>query len=182
MKHSYANSLYNYLFGHFSYTFIRRDIIPGYHRVSNYAFKRVRGIRGARFFVIGFSRWLQKKLLPLTDIIGIKFIPQGLAMFFYGSLTVRSSLYIFVGRSWSLGSGFNEYNKEEGKLYIFRLRFPGQNRRRELFYSFLELKTLYLDRRSYLMKQVMIHLNLFLNKRRKICLTRLNTEEICSDQ
>jgi hypothetical protein len=132
--------------------------------------------------VTGFSRWLQKKLLPFIDITEIRFIPQGLAMFFYGSLAVRSSLYVFVGRSWSLGSGFNEYNKEEGKLHIFRLRFPGQNRRREFFYSFLEFKTLYLDRRSYLAGQVTIRLNLFLNKRRKICLTRLNAEEISSDQ
>ena len=72
----------------------------------------------------------------------IAFFPQGLLMCFYGSLGVLLSIYWWLLIYWDVGSGFNEFNKKEGFLRIFRWGYPGKNRRIDLLYKLQDIEAI----------------------------------------
>nr|AYQ94376.1 hypothetical protein RF4 [Chloromonas rosae] len=72
----------------------------------------------------------------------IAFFPQGLLMCFYGSLGVLLSVYWWLLIYWDVGGGFNEFNKKEGFMRIFRWGYPGKNRRIDLKVSLADLEAI----------------------------------------
>jgi len=115
-------------------TVLRRDIL-GARRPSNYFWAGVTAIGGCGFFLAGLSSYLHTNLLPFSDLPAqLVFIPQGIAMGFYGLAALLLCTYLCLIVVWDVGGGYNEFDKEAGEVEIFRNGFPGKNRRIDLHY------------------------------------------------
>jgi hypothetical protein len=95
---------------------------------------------GLGFFLAGLSSYLNLNLLILTNTNEIKFIPQGIAMLFYGTGALGIAFYLLLTIVWNIGSGYNEFSKNENLARIVRLGFPGKNRTIFLSYDFKNIK------------------------------------------
>jgi hypothetical protein len=73
---------------------------------------------------------------------GINFFPQGIVMGFYACLGLIFSIYSFLTIFLRIGSGFNEFNRKEKLVRVFRWGFPGKNRRIEACYSLTDIKSI----------------------------------------
>jgi hypothetical protein len=113
---------------------IRQDKIIGSRRFSNYFWLFFLLIGGISFLLAGLSSYFKINLLPFTNSTELVFIPQGLIMMFYGSLSSAISFYIMFTIILDIGSGYNEYNKLENIIKIVRKGFPGKNR--EIFLTY----------------------------------------------
>ncbi|CAM9105122.1 unnamed protein product [Chrysoparadoxa australica] len=114
---------------------IRRDIIIGSRRFSNYFWTIILGLGGIGFLLAGLSSYFRIKLLPFADVSQIVFIPQGIVMMFYGVAAITLSIYIGLTILWDVGGGYNEFNRVEDLVRIVRKGFPGKNRQILLVYS-----------------------------------------------
>jgi hypothetical protein len=150
---------------------VRRDIVVGSRRFSNYWWAVVLTFGGFGFLLTGISSNLQKNLLPFINYQDIQFFPQGLVMSFYGIIALILSLYLWACIGWSVGGGFNEFNKKDGIVRIFRWGFPGKNRRIELVYSLSEIDCIKVDLQEGLNPRRAIYLRL--KGKRDILLTRI---------
>lgn len=113
---------------------IRQDKIIGSRRFSNYFWLFFLLVGGIGFLLAGISSYFKVNFLPFTNSTELVFIPQGLIMMFYGSLSLAISLYILFTIILDIGSGYNEYNKLENIVKIVRKGFPGKNR--EIFLTY----------------------------------------------
>lgn len=107
---------------------IRRDRIIGSRRFSNYFWFFFLLMGGIGFFSAGISSYFKINFLPLTNAMELSFIPQGLVMVFYGTLSFAISMYLGLTILLDIGSGYNEYNRIENLVIIVRKGFPGKNR------------------------------------------------------
>ena len=113
---------------------LRRDIL-GARRPSNYFWAGVTAIGGVGFFLAGLSSFLQTNLLPFSDLPAqLVFIPQGIAMGFYGTAAILLCAYLCLIISWDVGGGHNEFDKNASEARIFRMGFPGKNRTIDIRY------------------------------------------------
>ena len=119
---------------------IRRDEIVGSRRFSNYFWSVVLFFGGIGFLLAGLSSYLKINLLPFTNSTELVFIPQGLVMMFYGTLSFGISMYIITTVFLDIGGGYNEYNRIENLVKIVRKGFPGKNREILLTYPFSNIK------------------------------------------
>ena len=119
---------------------IRRDEIIGSRRFSNYFWSVVLFLGGIGFLLAGISSYLKINLLPFTNSTELVFIPQGLVMMFYGTLSFGISIYIIATVLLDIGGGYNEYNRIEELVKIVRKGFPGKNREILLTYPFSNIK------------------------------------------
>tara|TARA_B110000090_G_scaffold179530_1_gene203943 strand:+ start:102 stop:653 length:552 start_codon:yes stop_codon:yes gene_type:complete len=103
---------------------------------------------GIGFFLAGLSSYFNVNLLKITDTSTITFIPQGIAMLFYGTGAVGLAIYLILTIIWNIGSGYNEFSKFDETVRIVRLGFPGKNRTVFLSYEFKNIKNL-----KFLIKQ-----------------------------
>nr|ALO21495.1 hypothetical chloroplast RF4 [Lobochlamys culleus] len=90
----------------------------------------------------------------------IAFFPQGLLMSFYGSLGFLLSIYWWLLIFWNVGGGFNEFNKKEGFIRIFRWGYPGKNRRIDLSYSLKDVEAIRVELKQGLDPQRTIYMRL----------------------
>ena len=125
-----------------------RENIVGARNISSFVIMLVLFFAGLGFFLAGLSSYFQINLLRLTDTSQISFIPQGVALLFYGTGALGLALYIFLTLLWNIGSGYNEFSKDENIVRIVRLGFPGKNRTIFLSYEFKNIKNL-----KFLIKQ-----------------------------
>jgi hypothetical protein len=65
---------------------------------------------GLGFFLAGLSSYLIN-LLQVTDTSEIVFIPQGIALLFYGTGALGLGLYIALTILLEYWSGYNEFSK-----------------------------------------------------------------------
>ena len=121
---------------------IRQDKIIGSRRFSNYFWAFFLLIGGIGFLLAGISSYFQINLLPFTDLTKLIFIPQGLIMMFYGTLSLGISIYIIITILLDIGSGYNEYNKIENLVKIVRKGFPGKNREILLTYPVSNIRSI----------------------------------------
>jgi hypothetical protein len=119
---------------------IRRDEITGSRRFSNYFWSVALFLGGIGFLLAGISSYLKINLLPFTNLTELVFIPQGLVMMFYGTLSFGISVYIITTVLLDVGGGYNEYNRIESLVKIVRKGFPGKNREILLTYPFSNIK------------------------------------------
>ena len=126
----------------FTQDLIKRDIIKGSRRFSNFFWAITLFVGGISFFLTGLSSYYQKNLLPFINFTELSFLPQGLIMTFYGILGLSISTYISLTIVWDIGSGYNEFNKETELIRIVRKGFPGKNRQILLVYSFDNIKSI----------------------------------------
>lgn len=121
---------------------IRRYIVVGSRRFSNYWWASIIFLGASGFLITGVSSYLQFNLLPFVESKNIIFFPQGLVMCFYGTLGFLFSIFLWLTLFWSVGGGFNEFNKKDGIVRIFRWGFPGKNRRIDLLYSIRDIEAI----------------------------------------
>lgn len=121
---------------------IRQDKIVGSRRFSNYFWSFFLCIGGLGFLLAGMSSYFKINLLPFANPTELVFIPQGLVMMFYGTLSLGISIYIIFTMFLDIGSGYNEYNKIENLVKIVRKGFPGKNREILLTYSLSNVRSI----------------------------------------
>jgi hypothetical protein len=121
---------------------IRQDKIIGSRRFSNYFWSVVLFVGGLGFLLAGLSSYFKINLLPFSDPTELIFIPQGVVMMFYGTLSFGLSVYILITILLDIGSGYNEYNKIENLVKIVRKGFPGKNREILLTYPISNVRAI----------------------------------------
>ena len=121
---------------------IRRDVIIGSRRFSNYFWSFFLFLGGIGFLLAGISSYLNLNLLPFANPTELAFIPQGLVMMFYGTLSFGISIYILITVILDIGGGYNEYNRLENLVKIVRKGFPGKNREILLTYPLSNIQSI----------------------------------------
>jgi Ycf4 len=121
---------------------IRQDNIVGSRRLSNYFWSFFLFFGGLGFLLAGISSYFKTNLLPFANPTELAFIPQGLVMMFYGTLSLGISVYIIITVLLDIGSGYNEYNKLESLVKIVRKGFPGKNREILLTYPLSNVRAI----------------------------------------
>ena len=124
---------------------VKRDTIIGSRRLSNYFWTLTLFLGGLGFLAVGLSSYFKWNLLPFNGIAQLSFVPQGIVMTFYGVVAISLSIYIGLTIIWDVGSGYNEYNKQDEVVRIVRKGFPGQNRQILLVYPFKNIKSIKLS-------------------------------------
>lgn len=150
---------------------IRRYIISGSRRFSNYWWATIIFLGGSGFLSTGVSSYLGRDLFPFIQSKDILFFPQGLVMSFYGLLGILFSLYVWFTLLWSVGSGFNEFNREAGSVRLFRWGFPGKNRRIDICYPISDVEGIRVEWKEGVSPRRTIYMRLKGN--REIPLTRV---------
>ncbi|MBP5973664.1 photosystem I assembly protein Ycf4 [Brasilonema sp. CT11] len=103
--------------------------VLGSRRFSNYWWATVVSLGGTGFLLAGISSYLKINLLIVSDPTQLAFVPQGLVMGLYGAAGSLLALYLWLTVLWNVGGGYNEFNRENGTITIFRWGYPGKNRR-----------------------------------------------------
>jgi hypothetical protein len=119
-----------------------KETIIGSRNITNIMIAIILFIAGFGFFLAGLSSFLKINLLVLTDTTDIVFIPQGIALLFYGTGAIGIGIYLFLTIFWDIGSGYNEFSKNENMIRIVRQGFPGKNQKIFLSYEFKNVKNL----------------------------------------
>ncbi len=162
--------------------YIRRYFIIGERRLSNYWWATIICVGSFGFLFTGFSSYIMSTmdsvsenstvaspihLSPIYSIFShfnsnenIHFFPQGLLMCFYGSLGFLLSLYWWFLIFWNVGGGFNEFNKKENFIRIFRWGYPGKNRKIDLYYTLKDVESIRVEIQQGLDAQRTIYLKL----------------------
>lgn len=124
---------------------IKRDVIIGSRRLSNYWWAITIGLGSIGFILAGISSYTKTNLLPFTDTTQFLFIPQGITMLLYGTVGFLLDIYLWFLILLNIGAGYNEYNKKNGTVSIFRWGFPGKNRRIEVIYPIQQIQAIKLE-------------------------------------
>ncbi len=139
---------------------IRRYIIVGERRFSNYWWSSTILLGSVGFLFTGISSYVGSSIISIFGNPNINFFPQGLLMSFYGSLGFLVSIYWWLLIFWNVGGGFNEFNKKEGIIRIFRWGYPGKNRRIDLFYTLKDVEAIRVELQQGFESQRTIYLRL----------------------
>ena len=158
---------------------IRQEKIVGSRRFSNYFWASLLLVGGLMFLLAGISSYLKINLLPFANTTELVFIPQGIVMMFYGTLSFGLSIYIMATLFWDIGSGYNEYNKVENLVKVVRKGFPGKNRQILLTYPINNIKSIGIKISEGLNPERIIYL--CLKDERKIPLTPVQQPNSISD-
>jgi len=121
---------------------IRQDKILGSRRFSNYFWSIFLFLGGFGFLLAGISSYFNINFLPFSNPRELIFIPQGLVMMFYGTLSLGLSIYITFTILFDIGGGYNEYNKLEDLVRIVRKGFPGKTRQILLTYPITSIRSI----------------------------------------
>jgi hypothetical protein len=154
---------------------IRRYLIVGERRLSNYWWAIVVFLGSCGFLFTGISSYLvnmanidigagvsiSSNLIDnfsnnLNNVL--PFFPQGLLMSFYGTLGFLLSIYWSLLIFWNVGGGFNEFDKKNGFVRIFRWGYPGKNRKIDLSYKLSDVEAIRVELKQGLDPQRTIYL------------------------
>jgi hypothetical protein len=158
---------------------IIRQPILGARRFSNYWWATVVSIGATGFLLAGLSSYYKVNFLPVGDATQLLFVPQGVAMGFYGVVGLLLALYLWAIVVLDVGGGYNEFNKETDKVEIFRWGFPGKNRRIEFSCSIQDVQAIRVEIKEGLNPRRVLYLRT--KDRREIPLTRVGQPLSLSD-
>ncbi len=153
--------------------------VLGARRFSNYWWATIVSLGATGFFLASLSSYLQTNLLPFADPTSLIFIPQGVAMGFYGVAGITLASYLWVIIALDVGGGYNEFNKETGQVRIFRSGFLGKNRKIEIEYPLDNVQAIRVDIREGLNPKRALYLRI--KGRPDIPLTRVGQPLPLSD-
>jgi len=126
---------------------LRYEVL-GARRFSNYWWAIIISIGATGFLLAGLSSYLKVNLLPFSDPTELLFVPQGLVMGLYGAAGLLLAFYLWFVILFNVGSGTNEFNRQTGLVNIFRLGFPGKNRRVEVSCRISDVQSVRIDIRE----------------------------------
>lgn len=150
---------------------VLRQEVLGSRRFSNYWWATIVSIGGLGFLLAGLSSYLKVNLLLVSNTTGLQFIPQGVALLFYGTAGTLLAAYLWLSISWNLGGGYNEFNKKTGLIKIFRWGYPGKNRQIDLDYKIEDVQAVRAEIREGINPKRELYLRV--KPRRDIPLTRV---------
>lgn len=150
---------------------VLRYQVVGSRRFSNFWWGTIVSIGGTGFLLSGLSSYLHVNLLPFADPTQLVFIPQGIAMGFYGVCGVLLALYLWLTILLDVGGGYNEFDRKTGNIRIFRWGFPGKNRKVDFTCKTSEVQSVRVDIKEGLNPRRSIYLKL--KDRRQFPLTRV---------
>ncbi|QYO67900.1 photosystem I assembly protein Ycf4 [Leptolyngbya sp. 7M] len=127
---------------------VLRQSVLGARRPSNYFWAAATTLGGVGFLLSSLSSYFKVNLLPFSDPTQLVFIPQGVAMGFYGIAGTLLALYLWLIIAWDVGGGYNEFNRETGQLTIFRWGFPGKNRKIEVTHPLTDVQSIRVEIRE----------------------------------
>ena len=139
---------------------IRRYSVIGSRRLSNYVWAFFISLGSISFLITGLASYFNQDFVLIFNAKNISFFPQGLIMCFYGFLGLIFSIYLWLTILWSVGGGFNEFNKSNGLVRIFRWGFPGKNRKILLEYPLEQVESIKIDLKQGLNPKRMIYLQI----------------------
>nr|YP_010014321.1 Ycf4 [Ochradenus baccatus]QOI12828.1 Ycf4 [Ochradenus baccatus] len=105
------------------------EFIAGSRKTSNFCWAIILFLGSLGFLLVGTSSYLGRNLISLFLSQQISFFPQGIVMSFYGIAGLFFSSYLWSTILWNVGSGYDQFDRKEGIVCIFRWGFPGQSRR-----------------------------------------------------
>ena len=150
---------------------ILRQEILGSRRPSNYFWAAIATMGGTGFLLAGLSSYFKINLLLVSDTSNLQFVPQGVALTFYGVAGISLAIYLWLLVTWDVGGGYNEFNKETGIVKIYRWGFPGKNRRLELDIPIQDIQAVKAEIREGLNPKRSLYLKS--KQRRDVPLTRV---------
>jgi hypothetical protein len=150
---------------------VLRQEILGARRFSNYFWATITTMGGVGFLLAGLSSYFGKNFLLVSDPSSLQFIPQGIALSFYGVAGSLLATYIWLTIFWNIGGGYNEFNRKDNQVVIFRWGFPGENRRIEFTCPLEEVQAIKAEIKEGLNPKRALYL--CTKKRRNIPLTRV---------
>lgn len=121
---------------------ILRYEIKGSNTILNFIWFLILFFISSYSFTISYSSYVFHQQAEKDINLIISFFPQGLIMGFYSIFGLILSFYICLSLIFKVGSGFNEFNRKERIIRIFRWGFPGGKRRVQGCYSFHDLKSI----------------------------------------
>jgi Ycf4 len=145
--------------------------VLGSRRFSNFFWAVVVSIGGIGFLLAGLSSYFKVNLLPVSNPLSLAFIPQGIALTFYGVAGTLLATYLWVAISLDIGGGYNKFDREAGEITIFRNGFPGKNRRIELKSQLADAQAVRVDIKDGLSPRRTLYVRI--KGRREIPLTRV---------
>ncbi len=149
---------------------LRQDIL-GSRRFSNFLWAGIVSMGGVGFLLAGLSSYLKTNLLIVSDASELQFIPQGIALTFYGVAGLLLASYLWLLLVWNVGGGYNEFSKETKKITISRWGYPGKNRQVEVEIPIAEVQSIRAEIREGLSPKRALYLRS--KKRRDVPLTRV---------
>jgi hypothetical protein len=148
-----------------------RQSVLGSRRFSNYWWATIVSLGATGFFLAALSSYFKVNLLPVGDATQLVFIPQGVAMGFYGVAGILLAFYLWLVILLDVGGGYNEFNKEKGMVQIFRWGFPGKNRRIEFSCRTADVQSIKVEIKEGLNPRRSLYLRV--KDRRDVPLTRV---------
>ena len=145
--------------------------VLGSRRFSNYWWATVVSIGATGFLLAGISSYSKINLIPFANPTELLFIPQGIAIGFYGVAGLLLASYLWLVVVLDIGGGYNEFNKETGQVRIFRWGFPGKNRQIELNFPIQDVQAVRLEIKEGLNPRRSLYLRA--KGRRNVPLTRV---------
>lgn len=149
---------------------LRQDVL-GSRRLSNYFWAIAVTMGGVGFLLSGLSSYFKINLLLVSDATNLQFIPQGVALTFYGVAGTLLAIYLWLLVFWDVGGGYNEFDKKTDEATIFRLGFPGKDRKVEVKIPLEEVQSVRVQIREGINPKRALYLKT--KKRRDIPLTRV---------
>jgi Ycf4 len=149
---------------------VLRQNVVGSRRLSNYFWSVISAIGGVGFLLAGLSSYFKTNLLIVSDTSSLQFIPQGVALSFYGVAGSLVCLYLLFVSFLDVGGGYNEFDKAKGTVTIFRFGFPGKNRRIEITAKLSDIQSVRAEIKEGLNPQRTLYIRI--KNRRDIPLTR----------
>jgi len=143
--------------------------IVGARRLSNYWWASVVLIGGIGFSLASLSSYFHVNLLPFSGPTDLIFIPQGIAMGFYGLMALLLSSYLWIIIVLNVGGGYNRFDKENEVVTIFRWGFWGKNRTVKVEYPLDDVQAVRAEIKEGLNPKRVIYLTT--NDERRIPLT-----------
>nr|YP_009476885.1 photosystem I assembly protein ycf4 [Adenocalymma divaricatum]AVM81432.1 photosystem I assembly protein ycf4 [Adenocalymma divaricatum] len=113
----------------------------GARKLSNCFWALTVSLGSLGFLLAGTSSYLGINLISFVPSQEIPFFPQGIVMLFYGIGSFFISLYLWCTISWNVGSGYDQFDRKEGRVRIFRWGFPGKNRRLVLRFCIKDIQS-----------------------------------------
>ena len=148
-----------------------RQNVLGSRRISNLLWAVIVSIGGVGFLLAGLSSYLKTNLLLVSDPSELQFVPQGVALTFYGVAGSLLATYLWLLLVWDVGGGYNEFNKNTETVTIVRKGYPGKNRRVEVEIPIAEVQSVRAEIREGLSPKRALYLRS--KKRRDVPLTRV---------
>lgn len=142
-----------------STTVLKRSVL-GARRLSNYWWAVIITLGASGFLLAGLSSYFHSNLLPFLDSTQLVFIPQGIAMGFYGVAGLLLSTYLWLIIFWDVGGGYNEFDNTTQQIRIVRSGFPGKNRHLKIEHAFKEVLAVRVDIREGLNPKRVLYLRL----------------------